>query len=158
MNKNTSRIVDDNHQKFRLYPKEIIWLILFLSYNVVLQGIFDVIIKVSGYTPWFGALPLRIDFLFLTGVSVIMGYQALIGMRRRELDVTRNSVLVGIFVEMGLVASDVMHVIEFGSQHPYMLEIRSPFIVITSINFFILLYIAKKLQLFADDEGKFKLV
>ncbi len=158
INRHTSVLVDSTAQKFRLYPRWSIWLILFLSYNVLAQGIFDVIIKVGGYTPWFEPLPMRIDFLFLTAVSVLMGYQALMGMRRRELDVTRNSVSLGIIVELGLVASDVLHVVEYGHMYPWLYSIRLPFIIFTSINFFILIYIARHLQLFKNEEGKFILV
>lgn len=158
VDRHTNRLVDSNHQKFRLYPKWSIWLILFLSYNVLLQGILDIVIKVLGYTPWFTAIPIRIDFLFLTAVSVLMGYQALIGMRRRELDVTRNSISLGLIVEFGLVASDIAHVVDYGEMYPWLFTIRMPFIVLTTINFFILMYIASHLRLFRDDNGKFVLV
>ncbi len=157
LNQHTTRIVDDNNRKFKLYPKWLIWFILFLSYNVLLQGIADVLIKVSGYTPWFYALPARWDFLFLTGVSVLMGYQVLIGMRRRELDVTRNSFALGILVEAGLVISDVLHLIDYASHHEYLLAIRMPFIVLTTINLTILVAIARHLKLFRGRKGEFEL-
>ncbi|MGE3279028.1 MAG: hypothetical protein AB7J40_04555 [Candidatus Altimarinota bacterium] len=150
----TTRVVDENSQKFRLYPRWIIGLVLFLSYNVVIQGIGDVIIKIAGYTPWFSPLPMRLDFLFLTAVSVLMGYQALKGMRRRELDVTRNSVALGLLVELSLVVSDITHLIQFGATHPSLMWIRLPFIILTTINFFILFFIAKHLKLFVDEQGK----
>jgi len=157
LNRHTTRIVDKNDSKFRLYPRWLIWLILFLSYNVLLQGIADVVIKASGYTPWFNALPARWDFLFLTGVSVLMGYQVLIGMRRRELDVTRNSFAMGILVESGLVISDVVHLANYASDHEYLFMIRLPFIIFTTINFIILVGIAHRLKLFRGKKGQFEL-
>ncbi|MDF2379687.1 MAG: hypothetical protein P1V18_05750 [Candidatus Gracilibacteria bacterium] len=151
----TSRIVEQTAEKFRLYPKNIIWLILFLSYNVLIQGVADVIIKIAGFTPWFEPLLLRVDFLFLTAISVLMGYQALRGMRRRELDVTRNSIAVGLLVEAGLVTSDILHLMEYSATNPNLIYIRSPFIVFTTINFFILVYIAIHFKLFRDKNNKF---
>lgn len=157
LNRHTTRIVDDNNRKFKLYPKWLIWFILFLSYNVLLQGVADVVIKVSGYTPWFNALPARWDFLFLTAVSVLMGYQVLIGMRRRELDVTRNSFALGILVEAGLVISDVLHLMDYASHHEYLFAIRLPFIILTTVNFIILVTIARHLKLFRSQKGEFEL-
>lgn len=157
LHRHTTRIVDDNDQKFRLYPRWLIWFVLFLSYNVLVQGVADVFIKVSGYTPWFNAFPARWGFLFLTAVSVLMGYQVLIGMRRRELDVTRNSFALGLLVEAGLVISDVIHLVNYASYHENLLAFRLPFIVLTLINFFILATIARHLKLFRDKRGHFKL-
>jgi len=148
---------DRNNHKFRLYPRWLIWLILFLSYNVLIQGVADVVIKGAGYTPWFNALPARWDFLFLTAVSVLMGYQVLIGMRRRELDVTRNSFALGILVESGLVISDVIHLIDYATHHQNLFIIRLPFIILTSLNLLILIYIARHLKLFRSKKGVFEL-
>lgn len=153
----TTRIVDDNDQKFRLYPRWLIWFVLFLSYNVLLQGIADVFIKASGYTPWIKGFPARWDFLFLTAVSVLMGYQVLRGMRRRELDVTRNSFALGMLVEAGLVISDVLHLIDYASRYEHLFIVRLPFIILTLINFFILAIIAWHLKLFRDKKGHFTL-
>lgn len=157
LQRHTTRIVDGNNRKFKLYPKWLIWLILFLSYNVLLQGVADLLIKFSGYTPWFEGFPARWDFLFLTGVSVLMGYQVLIGMRRRELDVTRNSFALGILVESGLVISDVVHVLQYHASYEHLLAVRLPFIVLTLVNFFILVKIEHHLKLFRDKKGKFVL-
>lgn len=157
LHRHTTRIVDENNQKFRLYPKWLIWFILFLSYNVLLQGIADVVIKAAGYTPWFQAFPSRWAFLFLTAVSVLMGYQVLIGMRRRELDVTRNSFALGILVEAGLVICDIVYLVKYISAYDYLLTFRMPFIVFTVINFFILVIIARHLKLFTNKKGKFVL-
>lgn len=156
--RHTKRIVDTNNQKFKMYPKWLIWFILFLSYNVLVQGVADLVIKFSGYTPWITAFPARWDFLFLTAVSVLMGYQVLIGMRRRELDVTRNSFALGLLVESGLVISDVVYLAKHMANYEYLLAFRLPFIVLTVMNFFILFYIARHLKLFQNEKGKYVLV
>jgi len=153
----TKRIVDQNDEHFRLYPRWSIWLVLYLSYNVLIQGIADVVIKVGGYTPYMMALPWRTDYLFLTAISVLMGYQALKGMRRRELDVTRNSVSLGLLVESALVIGDLEYVFQYLDQYPSLFMIRLPFLLLTSFNILILVYIALKLRLFVTRSGKFVL-
>lgn len=158
LDRHTRKLVDINHQKFRLPSKAIIWMVLFISYNVLFQGLADVVIKVLGYTPLYRGFPLRIDFLFLTAVSVLMGYQALIGMRRREIDVTRNSISIGLLVETGLIISDLHHVWLFGSEYAGLTVVRSFFVVLTLVNLMMLLYIARKLKIYRDDKGRFKLV
>ncbi len=153
----TQQIVDHNHSKFRLYPKWSIWMILYLSYNVLLQGVADVVLKVLSYTPFLMDMPWRTDFISLTAISVLMGYQALKGMRRREIDVTRNSISLGVLVETGLVIGDIEFIWLNPDLLPGLLLIRLPFMLFTFSNIIILLYIARKLSLFRDDAGKFVL-
>lgn len=156
--KHTSYLVEINREKFEAPKQGVINLVLFIAYNVLLQGIADVVLKVLTFFPWFPKIPLQVDFLFLTAVSVLMGYQALIGMRRREIDVTRNSFAIGILVELGLVVSDIINVVYFREEYIYLIWIRLPFIILTTINFFVLLYVAKKLHIFKSDAGDFTLV
>lgn len=153
----TKRIVDQNDEHFRLYPRWSIWLVLYLSYNVLAQGVADVVLKIGGYTPYMVALPWRTDYLFLTAISVLMGYQALKGMRRRELDVTRNSVSLGILVESALVIGDLEYIWMHMETYPSLYLVRLPFLILTSFNILILTYIALKLRLFVTRSGKFVL-
>jgi hypothetical protein len=150
MDSHTSQIFDVNQGKLKDFPKPIIWMVYLMSLNVLLQGIFDVLIKFIGYTPWFVEFPWRMDFLFLTAISVLMGYQTLIGMRRRELDVTKNSVQVGILVEIALIVGDIYFIILHQADLPEALPVRLPFILLTSINVGILFYISRKLRLFRN--------
>lgn len=156
--KHTSYLVDINRGKFEEPKAHIVILVLFVAYNVLVQGIADIVLKLLTLLPGFPALPLQIDFLFLTAVSVLMGYQALIGMRRREIDVTRNSFAIGILVEIGLVISDVSNVLAFQVEYPYLIWVRLPFIVLTVINFFVLLYVARRLHIFRNDDNRFTIV
>lgn len=150
-------IIDGNTQKFKNYPRMVVWLVLFLSYNVILQGIADVVIKILSMAEVIFYVSFRVDFIFLTMVSVLMGYQALRAMQRREVDVTRNSVALGLIVELGLVLSDVFHLINLETLDYNLLWLRMPFIVVTSINFLILIYIAIRLKVFINEKGKFVL-
>jgi hypothetical protein len=151
----TSRLVDESERELRL-PKYVLWITLFISYNVLFQGVLDLILKIMSYTPYL-YFPMRIDFIFLTMISVLMGYQTLVGMRRRELDMTRNSVLLGLLTEISLVVSDVIHMIEY-SHLSHLVIIRTPFVFLTIINFCLLVYLSRKINLFRDDNGKFTLV
>ena len=117
-----------------------------MSVNVLWQGIADIALKLGGYTPWIVQFPWRVDFLFLTAISVLMGYQTLIGIRRRELDVTRNSVQIGILVELGLLVGDIYFVIQNFDTLDHVLAIRMPFMILTFLNILILAYLVKKLN------------
>ena len=149
----TSRVPDIDDGKLHRIPKTVVWLAYFMSLSVLLQGIFDLVIKFLGYTPWFVEFPWRMDFLFLTAVSVLMGYQTFVGIRRRELDVTRNSVQIGLLVEIALVVGDLYFIAQHMENIPEAVIVRMPFVFFTAINVAILIFIIKKLHLFWDEEG-----
>lgn len=147
---------DVDKGQLKEFPRPVIWWVYLMSMSVLLQGLADIVLKVGGYAGVMVKFPWRMDFLFLTVISVLMGYQTLIGMRRRELDVTRNSVQIGLLVEIGLVVGDVYFVLQNYDWLPEALVIRAPFIVFTTLNIFILLYIVWKLSLFRDVNGEWK--
>ena len=142
-----------NKGKLRRMPNTVICLVYIMCLSVLIQGVADVAIKIGGYASLVTKFHWRVDFLFLTALSVLMGYQVLLGMRRRELDVTRNSVQTGILVETALVVGDIYFVVKYSHLYPDALAIRAPFIVLTTINIFIFLYIIKRLELFKDQTG-----
>ncbi len=152
----TRRIFDTNAGKLKKFPKHIVWLVYFMALNVLAQGIMDVSIKLASYTPWMKTLAWRTDFLFLTAISVLMGYQTLIGIRRRELDVTKNSIQVGLIVEIGLFVGDILYVKKHQAAVPELLSTRLPFIIFTFINIIIILYLIHTLKLFKDKKGYWK--
>lgn len=156
LDRHTRQIVDETEGKLKSFPKIVIWLVYLMSLSVLLQGIFDILIKVFGYTPWFVEFPWRMDFLFLTAISVLMGYQTLIGMRRRELDVTRNSVQIGLLVEIALFVGDIYFVLENKITLPEALPVRLPFIILTFINIIILGYLVYRLNLFKDEKNNWR--
>lgn len=139
-------------------PRKAFWLVYFMTLSVLIQGILDLVIKFAGYTPFMVMFPWRVDFLFLTGISVLMGYQTLKGIEGRKLEVTRNSVEVGLLVEVALVVGDVLFIIQHQDTIPEALWVRSPFIFFTIINIGILLYLIQKLHLFRDPKGKVQIL
>lgn len=141
------RTLPHNQGELSPVPNYILTLIAFLCLNVLLQGIADVALKILGYTPLLPSVPWRTDFLFLTAISVLMGYRTFTGMLRRKFDVTRNSIELGVLVELALVIGDATFIGEQYQFIPYILPMRLPFIILTSINIVILIYTYKVLKL-----------
>jgi len=156
LDSHTKRMFDVEQGKLQDVPNPVIWLVYIMSVNVLLQGVVDIIIKIGGYTPWIVKFPWRMDFLFLTAISVLMGYQTLIGMRRRELDVTRNSVQIGLLVEVALLVGDAWFIIQNRVILPEALPIRMPFMIFTLLNIIILSYLVFRLHLFKDEQGNWR--
>ena len=133
-----TRIIETNEGQLRRVPNHVLALVVFLCINVLLQGIADVGLKVASYSDVLPRLPWRTDFLFLTAVSVLMGYRTFMGMRHRKFDVTRNSIELGLLVETGLVIGDIVFIQSHITELPFLLTIRLQFIIFTSFNIFIL--------------------
>jgi hypothetical protein len=140
-------ILHTNEGQLRRVPNHVLILALFLSINVLLQGIADVALKLFSYSDLLPTLPWRTDFLFLTAVSVLMGYRSFRGMLHQKFDVTRNSIELGILVEIGLVVGDILFINQHIVDMPHVLPMRLPFIVLTCLNIFILLYNYQTLNL-----------
>jgi hypothetical protein len=154
----TRRLFDVDNGKLKDVPTHIIFLVYIMCLSVVAQGVADVVLKVLTYTTPLEILPWRVDFLFLTGISVLIGIQTLRGMKRRELDVTRNSVQIGLLVEIALVVGDLLFIQNFGDTYRTVAFVRSPFVVLTTINILILGYFVVRLDLFRDKKGKVRLI
>jgi hypothetical protein len=148
---------DTRHGQLKKIPRSVITLTYVMCLNILLQGFMDIVIKFGGYTPWIIAMPWRIDFLFLTAISVLMGFQTLIGMRRRELDVTRNSIQVGLLVETALIIGDLHFISVYGTYIPEIMWFRMPFVVLTMFNVWILIYVTRRMHIFTGKDGKLKL-
>jgi hypothetical protein len=140
-------VIEPDEGTLRDVPDHILSLTVFLCLSVLLQGVADVVLKVISYTPVLTALPWRTDFLFLTAISVLMGYRTLQGMRMREFDVTRNSIELGVLVEISLVVGDTQFILQHLKDIPEVIPMRLPFIILTIINIFILLYSYRTLKL-----------
>lgn len=140
-------VIETNGGQLRRVPNHVLALTLFLCANVLLQGIGDVVLKVVSYSSLLPPLPWRTDFLFLTAVSVLMGYRTLTGMRMRKFDVTRNSIELGLLVEIGLVVGDTAFIHAHLHDIPHVLPMRLPFIILTGINILVLCYVYHILNL-----------
>ena len=147
LNRIVGRVFETNGGQLRRVPNHILALTLFVCASVVFQGIADIVLKLTSYTTILPALPWRTDFLFLTFVSVLMGYRTLGGMHHRKFDVTKNSIELGLLVEIALIVGDMefiyLHVVDI----PHVLLMRLPFIILTIINVMILIYNYSTLRL-----------
>jgi hypothetical protein len=140
LNKTLKSFLHTNEGQLRRVPNHVLALALFFCVNVLLQGIADIVLKLVSYTETLPPLPWRTDFLFLTAISVLMGYQSLKGMLHEKFDVTRNSIELGLLVEIGLIVGDTIFIRQHMVDMPHVLSMRLPFIILTSINILVLLY------------------
>lgn len=145
--KTLKRILHTNEGQLRRVPNRTLILAFFVSINVLLQGIADVVLKLVSYSSILPPLPWRTDFLFLTAVSVLMGYRSFQGMLHQKFDVTKNSIELGVLVEVGLVVGDIIFIRQHLVDIPHVLPMRLPFVALTTLNIFILLYNYQTLNL-----------
>lgn len=143
----TRKILKTNHGELKKVPDYILSLNVYICANVLFQGIADAVLEIGILTDVFPYLPIRIPFLFLTAISVLIGYRTLQGMIKKKFDVTRNSIELSILIEIGLVVSDVYFIRGYIETYPHVLIARLPFVIITSFNILILFYTYKKLNL-----------
>ena len=147
LNRLLGHVIETNGGQLRRVPNHVLALTLFVCASVLLQGIADIVQKCIGYTDILPRLPWRTDFLFLTAISVLMGYRTLSSMHHRKFDVTRNSIELGILVEIALVVGDSVFIHLHMEDITHVIPMRLPFIVLTLINIAILIYNYKTLKL-----------
>jgi hypothetical protein len=135
-------------------PNFVIFLIYVLCLSVLFQAGLDMVIESLMLLGFIEKIPLRVDFIFLTILSTIMGIQTLKGMAQRKLDVTRNSILIGIIVEFALIVGDLVLIFQQSDKLSILPSIRLPFLMLTFMNFFILIYVAHRLKVFRNPYGK----
>ena len=121
-------------------PNFLIWQSVFMSANAILQAVADIVIEglvLAEAVPF--KLPLRVEFLFLTLISTVIAYLTLKGLREGDLDVTRNTMTIGLLVESSLVLGDIyLLFITPTSEVGTIFAIRIAFMVLTSMNIIIL--------------------
>lgn len=93
-------------------------------------------------------LPLRPEFLVLVGMSALLGFHTLRGIKRCELDVTVDALQVGVVVELALVFGDVLFLTQEGTAYAALM--RAPFVFCSLANVLLMLYIASRLHLFPE--------
>lgn len=89
-------------------PNWLIRMSIFMSINSILQAVVDISIEILMTMHLFPLkVPFRLEFLFLTILSTTIAYLTLKGLREGNLDVTRNTLFIGLLVELSLVLGDV---------------------------------------------------
>lgn len=144
----TSKIVDPDSGKLTLVPDSVILLSLYVSINALFQAIIDFVIEALSLAGFILKLPVRVEFMFLTVISAVLGYFTLQGLRRREIDVTRNSLILSLLVEASLVTGDWYFVSQSAESSNQIDWIRLPFMLVTFGNILIVLYIMWRTKIF----------
>ena len=150
-------IFDVERGQLKHIPNFIIFLIYALCLSVLFQGALDFVIEVLMLGGFIEKIPIRIDFIFLTIISVVMGIQTLKGLAHRKFDVTRNSILIGIVVELALIVGDLTLIVQRSDEIGVLPLIRMPFLMLTFLNLGILIYVAKYLKVFRGRHGAWEI-
>lgn len=144
----TKEVLDTNQGRLADVPDKVIAVSLFMAINAIIQAVADILIEVLALSKVIPSMPFRFEFLCLAVISAILGQFTLAGLRRRELDVTKNSLILSLFVEIALLAGDFIFVfITPGASTGYFF-LRLPFMVFTAINVFIVVYIIWRTHIF----------
>ena len=131
-------------------PPTCIFATLLIITNAVLMAIADIVLEVIiSQNILSFKIPFRMEFLVLTLVSAVLGMNAFLGLKRRELDATSNSIRVSLLVEVGLVVSDIVFIIDNIDDWANILPLRLPFILLTTINVILVMYIPLRLGITA---------
>ncbi|MEM1312356.1 MAG: hypothetical protein AAGF07_02745 [Patescibacteria group bacterium] len=126
-------------EKLKPIPNRVIFASAFLSASALTQFILDVILETSSFFDLIPKIPFRVDFLSLTTISAFLAYQTLIGLRKRELDVTENSLQLGSIVESALIIGDLIFL--YNNPGLFLIGVRLPFLFFTTINLILIIYI-----------------
>ena len=144
----TQRIVDTNQGKFATVPDTVIALSVFMAMSAIIQLVSDIGVEISSAMGWIVYMPLRLEFLFLAVISAVLGIFTLQGLKRKEIDVTRNSLRLSFLVEIFLVTGDVYFLCFDESVNQTVFWIRFPFLLFTTINIGIVTYIVWRMHIF----------
>lgn len=123
-------------------PDFVIALSIFMSANAILQAIADIVIEglvLAQLVPF--KLPFRLEFLFLTLISTVIAYLTLKGLREGNLDVTKNTLLLGLLVESSLVIGDIYLLANTTKDFWVIFLVRIAFLILTASNIGIISYI-----------------
>jgi hypothetical protein len=140
--------IDPQEGKLKYCPDVVIWLSFFQSLNSLAQAIADILLESLSFFEVILKIPLRVEFLLLTIIAAMLGRFTLSGLRRREIDVSKNSIVLGMMVESSLIIGD-LHFMIFDPRSAVELDlIRLPFVLLTTLNVLILVYIILRIRLF----------
>ena len=142
--------LDDDLCRVGFCPKEVVVFVFVMSLSSILQAIADFSLEGLSFFKIIPTLPLRVEFMYLTLLSAVLGQFTMWAIRKRELDVTIESVILSFIVEIALVSSDLIFLYTYPEVSNYLILVRAPFIILTSINIVILAYSSWKLKLFVS--------
>ena len=151
-------LFDVEKGQLRKIPNFVIFLIYVLCLSVVVQAFMDAGLEGLILLGVVDKIPFRIDFLFLTLISTVIGIQTLRGMVHHRLDVTKNAIFLGMIVELALIVGDLAYLNKYMDLYENIEFLRLPFLVLTSMNLGILIYVATRMRVFRNGRGKISIL
>lgn len=145
---NLTSFIDHDEGQLKHLPNFIIYLSLWVSISNILQTLADYTLEILSILH---LLPFKIafnpEYLFLLTIGAILAKFNLEGLRRKEIDVSKNGLNLAFIVESAILCSDIFLIT---SRTDNLLHIysRIPFMILTSINIVIVTYTIFKLHFF----------
>lgn len=137
--RNLTAPIDTEAGQLTNIPDFLIAWVIFMSGNAILQAIADVILEIcilTGVVEF--KIPFRLEFLFLTVLSTVIAYLTLKGLREGNIDVTKNTLIIGFLVESSLVFGDLYLLLHTEKDFWMIFGVRLPFMVLTLMNILII--------------------
>ena len=113
-----------------------------ISWNCILMFIVEVVIEFALLFKILSHIPFRLNFLSLTALSVVLAIQAIRGVRQGEIELTGNALVMSAAVELLLIFGDIVYLVQYADTYPLVVKIRIPFMILTSINFCLVNFLA----------------
>ena len=137
--KNLFSPIDEEAGALANLPNSLIRLSIFMSLNAIFQAILDVIVESLILLELVSIkIDLRVEFLSLTLISTVIAYLTLVGIRHGNLDITQNTLLLGLLVESSLVIGDLYLLFNTTKDFWPIFFFRLIFIILTSTNIYII--------------------
>mmetsp|Transcript_6050 Transcript_6050/g.6958 ORF Transcript_6050/g.6958 Transcript_6050/m.6958 type:complete len:262 (+) Transcript_6050:131-916(+) len=134
-----------HHHHLLITSRPIVISASIIGWNALFMFVSEVIVEILILAKVIPKIPFRLDFFSLTTLSALLGYQTLVGTAKRELDVTRNSLILAFLVEGFLITGDIDFLID-NSDSVTVLAIRTPFVVLTTLNLILVTYMYRELH------------
>lgn len=152
-----TRTIHTDSERIANIPNYIIGMAVFMSASALIQAVGDLIIEWLMFTEIISfKIELRLEFLFLTLISAFIAYLTLRGMREGNLDVTKNTLSIGLAVESALVLGDIYLLSQVSEEFVSTAITRGPFIFLTSINIVIISFILLRNFLIRRDRHNYQ--
>lgn len=146
--RNLTAPIDTEAGQLTNIPDFVIAWVIFMSGNAILQAFADIFLEIAILTEVVSfKIPLRLEFLFLTVLSTVIAYLTLKGLREGNMDVTQNTLIIGLIVETSLVLGDTYLLFNTDKDFWIIFAVRLPFMILTSMNILIISdFLRRRLQ------------
>ena len=113
-----------------------------ISWNCIFMFVVEFFVEFGLLFKIVPYIPFRLDFLSLTALSTVLAIQAIRGVRQGEIEVTVNALVMSAAVELCLILGDIVYLAKHAGSYPLVIVIRVPFMILTTINFGLVSFLA----------------